>query len=1095
MSVDIETLGVAVDTSGLKDAQQEFKKTTKAGEETADAADKVGGRFKALDSAIGGVTKMLAGIGVTMVAKQLAQMADTVTLMDARLKLAIGSGADYAKAQEDIYAIAQKNNMGLAETAELYTKLHEPVKLLGGGVKETSAITEAFALTMKVGGANAQAAASATLQFAQAMGKGSLSGDEFNSIAEASPRLLKALAEGMGVPIGKLKEMGSEGKLTADVVGNALVGSLETLRSESEQIPLTIGAAFQSAANMALDLVGTFDKLTGTSGGVAQMISSALEPALRSLFSVAVGVYQAFQTLGTAIGGVFAAIGAALSGDFKGAKQILSEMSDDITAGWAKSGQAISDVWNKTGVAAGVAASEVKKLKGSLEASGAEKNKAAAAAKKLADEYDNLIAKIYGKDNGTDPDFIKNLKLIETQGLKVGKSMEVIRKEQEAYIKLQPYAIKEQEKLNKEYEDAVKGLDGMLDAQEKNVDTLKKQVEQERFAVESMGLNKEAVVELEIAKLNETAAQKERLAALADDIDLSGETGKAYREQARLLRELGDLKRQGAVKDTAMTKAKEAADEWTKMTDGINQTLTDALMRGFESGKGFAENLRDTVVNMFKTLVLRPVISGVLNVAMGAGAQMLGLGGGSSGGGGLSNMLGMASNAGSMLSLGSQWAAGAMSGANVAGSMFANMTGTGIDGLLAANGAYGTAAGGGGGFMAGAAQALPWVAGGLLVANALGLFRKTKKVGYGLTGTLGEGDIEGYDLMRKSGTLFSGPSYSIRNTGVAEQSGALQSAYSAMRTNVANMAELLGASSEAIRVRTMTLGSDVLHNDTGGIGLKLDGLSAEEAAAKVQEALQAANEELVKMIPGLEAFAKEGETAVQTLERLAAIQSVSETLNQFGGIFSVIAGSSIEARESLIGLAGGIDALVSQANQFVKDYYSLDEQAGINANAIAAALTNVGLSISDLAGKEDFRALVESLNPEDSTQREQLAALLQIAPNFAELSKYLQENNMTLEDAMKNAPDVPILQAILDPSQVTAQATQQMVSQLSGIEGQLGGIQQAADAAASAAGAAAAAAGSAAAAAGSAAGAAAAAASDAALTASQPGYSYDFGGA
>lgn len=1089
MSVDIETLGVQVDTSGLKEAQQEFKKTTKAGEETADAADKVGGRFKALDSAIGGVTKMLAGIGVTMVAKQLAQMADTVTLMDARLKLAIGSGADYAKAQEDIYAIAQKNNMGLAETAELYTKLHEPVKLLGGGVKETSAITEAFALTMKVGGANAQAAASATLQFAQAMGKGSLSGDEFNSIAEASPRLLKALAEGMGVPIGKLKEMGSEGKLTADVVGNALVGSLEKLRGESEQIPLTIGAAFQSAANMALDLVGTFDKLTGTSGGVAQMISSALEPALKSLFSVAVGVYQAFQTLGTAIGGVFAAIGAALAGDFKGAKQILGEMSNDITAGWAKSGQAISDVWNKTGVAAGVAASEVKKLKGSLEASDAEKKKAAAAAKKLADEYDNLIAKIYGKDNGTDPDFIKNLKLIETQGLKVGKSMEVIRKEQEAYIKLQPYAIKEQEKLNKEYEDAVKGLDGMLDAQEKNVDTLKKQVEQERFAVESMGLSKEAVVELEIAKLNETAAQKERLAALADDIDLSGETGKAYREQARLLRELGDLKRQGAVKDTAMTKAKEAADEWTKMTDGINQTLTDALMRGFESGKGFAENLRDTVVNMFKTMVLRPMISGIVtggtNALLGAfGMSSPGSAAGQGAASGAGNM-GMNLITSTMGTFGSYMATGFMN--TIAG------TGAGAGfsaagGLMQA-GQYSAGAG------MGIGAAMPYVAVAALIGNALGLFRKTKKVGYGLTGTLGEGDIEGYDLMRKSGTLFSGPSYSIKNTGVAEQSGALQSAYSAMRTNVANMAELLGASSEAIRVRTMTLGSDVLHNDTGGIGLKLDGLSAEEAAAKVQEALQAANEELVKMIPGLEAFAKEGETAVQTLERLAAIQSVSETLNQFGGIFSVIAGSSIEARESLIGLAGGIDALVSQANQFVKDYYSLDEQAGINANAIAAALTNVGLSISDLAGKEDFRALVESLNPEDSAQREQLAALLQIAPNFAELSKYLQENNMTLEDAMKNAPDVPILQAILDPSQVTAQATQQMVSQLSGIEGQLGGIQQAADAAAAAASAAAAAAGSAASAAGSAAGAAAAAASDAALTASQPGYNYEFGGA
>jgi hypothetical protein len=86
-----------------------------------------------------------------------------------------------------------------------------------------------------------------------------------------------------------------------------------------------------------------------------------------------------------------------------------------------------------------------------------------------------------------------------------------------------------------------------------------------------------------------------------------------YKAQAAALREKAAALKAGAMKAEAIDSAKAAADAWNKTADSINQTLTDALMRGFENGKGFAENFRDTVVNMFKTLVLRPVISAVMN--------------------------------------------------------------------------------------------------------------------------------------------------------------------------------------------------------------------------------------------------------------------------------------------------------------------------------------------------------------------------------------------------------------------------------------------------------------------------------------------------
>jgi tape measure domain-containing protein len=195
----------------------------------------------------------------------------------------VGGGADLAKAQKDIYDTAQRAGLGLQETTELYTKMYAPVKRLGGGVNETTAIVEAFAASLKVGGASTQAAASATLQFAQAMGSGKLQGDEFRSMAEASPRFMQALAEGMGVPTEQLKKMGSEGKLTADVVGNALMKSLGQLKTEMASIPDTFGAASQRFKNDVMLAVGELNKTAGTTLGLAGAVEEArkLIPAVK----------------------------------------------------------------------------------------------------------------------------------------------------------------------------------------------------------------------------------------------------------------------------------------------------------------------------------------------------------------------------------------------------------------------------------------------------------------------------------------------------------------------------------------------------------------------------------------------------------------------------------------------------------------------------------------------------------------------------------------------------------------------------------------------------------------------------------------------
>lgn len=268
MATDISTLALRVDALEVRQAAGDLDKLSGAAQKNESAT---GG----MSAGWGKVKTVLAGLALGATAVELIKLADAMSLADTRLKLAAGSASDFEKAQAAVYKIAQESGTGIAEVTALYTKLHEPVKNLGGTTKETTAIVTAFSAALKVGGASTQEASAATLQFAQAMASGKLQGDEFRSLAEASPRFMKALADGMGVPIEQLKKMGSEGKLTADVVGNALMKSLGALKTEMAAMPNTVGAAMTRMTNDFKLAINEINKASGTTVALADMIDAA----------------------------------------------------------------------------------------------------------------------------------------------------------------------------------------------------------------------------------------------------------------------------------------------------------------------------------------------------------------------------------------------------------------------------------------------------------------------------------------------------------------------------------------------------------------------------------------------------------------------------------------------------------------------------------------------------------------------------------------------------------------------------------------------------------------------------------------------------
>ena len=204
---------------------------------------------------------------------EIVQIADAWNMMSARLKLATAGQREFSTAQKELFAIAQRIGVPIQETATLYGKLQQAVRMLGGEQKDALTITESISQALRLSGASATEAQSSLLQFGQALASGVLRGEEFNSVVENSPRLAQALADGLNVPIGRLRKLAEEGRLTADVVVNALLSQKDKLAAEYAQLPQTVSQAFERLRNAFGQWINKVDESTGITKKLAEALT------------------------------------------------------------------------------------------------------------------------------------------------------------------------------------------------------------------------------------------------------------------------------------------------------------------------------------------------------------------------------------------------------------------------------------------------------------------------------------------------------------------------------------------------------------------------------------------------------------------------------------------------------------------------------------------------------------------------------------------------------------------------------------------------------------------------------------------------------
>lgn len=265
LDAETEKLGASIRTleaqqRSLSAAQQ---MAAAAAEAAADAKEDATAATKSLSdaqTAAQNVTTSLTGAVVRLAAsylsiqglKKAVNLSDTLVSSRARLDR-MNDGLQTTKELEDmVYAASMRSRGDFMDTMGLVSQLGTMAGDAFNSSKEIVQFAEQLNKQLALSGASGASAQAAILQLEQGLASGVLRGDELNSVMEQAPALAKSIAEYLGVDVGQLREMGSQGQITADIVKNALFSAAEETNAEFAKTPMTWAQVWTAASNMAI---------------------------------------------------------------------------------------------------------------------------------------------------------------------------------------------------------------------------------------------------------------------------------------------------------------------------------------------------------------------------------------------------------------------------------------------------------------------------------------------------------------------------------------------------------------------------------------------------------------------------------------------------------------------------------------------------------------------------------------------------------------------------------------------------------------------------------------------------------------------------
>ena len=211
-----------------------------------------------------GLTRLIGTVASLAAAQKVMDAADTYVTTNARLGMITNSLEEQKALQADLFAAANRSRGQYDDMANAAAKLKMLAGDSFGSNQEAVAFTELLTKSLKVSGAGQAEQNSAFLQLTQAMTAGKLQGDEFRSIMENAPMVADAIAKYMGVSKGELKELSSQGVITADIIKGAMFDAADDINEKFNQMPMTFADVWNRIKNTGTQaFAGVYEKISG----------------------------------------------------------------------------------------------------------------------------------------------------------------------------------------------------------------------------------------------------------------------------------------------------------------------------------------------------------------------------------------------------------------------------------------------------------------------------------------------------------------------------------------------------------------------------------------------------------------------------------------------------------------------------------------------------------------------------------------------------------------------------------------------------------------------------------------------------------------
>ena len=306
--------GMAFDTdefnqarAALAGAGVEVQEMADAYQEAAIQAEKlehnVRGSSDALDGMLGKVKTLVATLAAGAGLNKLIGLSDQMTSTTARLNFIVDDGGSVKALEAKIMASAQRSRAAYLDTASAIASMGANAGAAFSSNDELIAFMEQVNRQFTIGGASAQGQAAAMLQLTQAMAAGALRGEELNSILENAPGIARAIEQYMGIAEGSIKQYAQEGRVTAEVVKNALFSVADETNAKFESMPMTWAQIWTNMQNRALSaLTPILGKLNAIAN--SEQFDKVVNGALRAFGVIA--------TVGAALLGVLFNVGSAI---------------------------------------------------------------------------------------------------------------------------------------------------------------------------------------------------------------------------------------------------------------------------------------------------------------------------------------------------------------------------------------------------------------------------------------------------------------------------------------------------------------------------------------------------------------------------------------------------------------------------------------------------------------------------------------------------------------------------------------------------------------------------------------------------------------